>query len=129
MKVFVLEDEIDSPPRMQILEILSPRHEVHVARSFKAAKRAFRPPYDLMLLDHDMEGFFEDSNHPNTGYQFVKWMVSKQVLNPRPVIILHSQNSVGRRNMKDLLTQYDLECAEFPFSSKFVQTLKDAYGV
>lgn len=122
LKVFVLEDEIGHYPRNQIISALK-AHDLTVATSFPDSKKKFEGPYDLLLLDHDMEGQFEDSNHPNTGYQFVKWLVDKEPV-PKPEVVLHSQNPVGRKNMRLLLEEHGFSVSEFAFGPKYVEALK-----
>lgn len=124
MNIFVLEDEIDRYPRNQITSALI-NHELTVARSFADAKaRYVCGKYDILLLDHDMEGYYADSEEPNTGYQFVKWLV-EQNEQPKPEVILHSQNPVGRQNMHLLLRDHGYtKITEFAFGPRYVEALK-----
>src|SRR5690242_9390526 len=108
--IFVLEDEIDRYPREQIKMALH-GHNLTIARNVPEAKELFVGPYDLILLDHDMEGFYEKSDHPNTGYQFCKWLVDAKC-SPKPQVILHSHNPVGRKNMRLLLEEYGFSVDE-----------------
>jgi hypothetical protein len=71
-----------------------------------------------------MEGYIERSEHPNTGYQFVKWFV-EQHKGPKPRILLHSQNSVGRKNMRLLLEERNFVVQEVPFGPTYVKALKE----
>lgn len=122
MKLFILEDEIDSYPRNQLKE-LAVSHDLTIAKSAQEAMKTFRGPYDLLLLDHDMEGFYERSEAPNTGYQFVKWLVEMET--DRPQVILHSQNPVGRMKMRDLLHEHGFPVDECPFGPAYVKQLKE----
>jgi CheY-like chemotaxis protein len=126
LKVFVLEDEIDRLPRCAIISALV-GHEVDVAKNVPEAKEVYKGGYDILLLDHDMEGFYEDSEHPNTGYQFVKWLVDglgRIDGATRPYIVIHSHNNYGRANMRKLLEDYGFEVDEFPFNSQYIGELK-----
>jgi CheY-like chemotaxis protein len=126
MKIFILEDEIHQFPRKQILDILE-GHEVTIATSCEDAKKKYvKGAYDLVLLDHDMRGFFDPSDYPNTGYQFASWLVGLgEVGKQRAPIMLHSQNPTGRRNMYIMLNQTGYVVAEMPFSNKYLEWLKD----
>lgn len=131
LRIFILEDEIDRLPRSEILPALE-GHTVTVAKSFPEAKEKYQGPYDLLLLDHDMEGFYEmNKDYPNTGYQFVKWLTDD--LPPtedwiggeaKPHIIIHSHNPQGRRLMRLLLEEYGFNVEEYPFSGRYVEQLK-----
>lgn len=122
LSIFILEDEIDFYPRNQLVDILK-RHNLTIAKSVPEAMRIFEGPYDLLLLDHDMQGFFEDTTHPNTGTQFVKWLV-KQDPTPKPEVILHSQNPVGRAAMHALLKDHDFVVTECAFGPYYVRELR-----
>lgn len=126
MRIFILEDEIDTVPRNAILEALK-GHTLTIARTARGGRLLYAPPYDLLLLDHDMEGHYEESAHPNTGYQFLVWLM-EQKLSPVPTI-LHSQNYRGRNNMLNILAQNRWSAMEMPFSSVYIKFLKDGYGL
>jgi hypothetical protein len=82
MKVFVLEDSEERIQRFS--EIFG--EALTVARTVGEGKTLFQPPYDLILLDHDL-GELE------TGKDFSNWLVeSKQT--PTNTII-HSWNVGG----------------------------------
>lgn len=122
MRIFILEDEIDQYPREQ-LKMLAVKHNLTVAKSCNEAIQKYKGPYDLLLLDHDMEGNYEyREDFPNTGYQFVKWLVENET--DRPQVILHSQNSVGRKNMLHLLHDHGFSVDECQFGPAYVKQLK-----
>lgn len=126
MRCFILDDEIGVEPRKGIIRALEPRHELTVVKSCKDAKAIYKPGYDLLLLDHDMRGYFDPSDHPSTAYHFVKLMVL--LFHPKkPRIILHSQNPDGRRNMLKVFHDHGFqnvdEWAFAPSYVKFLETL------
>lgn len=125
LKIFILEDELDRLPRSTMLEALKD-HEVTTAASFEEGKERYQGGYDILLLDHDMRGFYDDSEHPNTGHQFVKWLVKDldRTKVPTTQVVLHSQNYVGRRNMKQLLEDYKFHVVEMPFCRSYVEWLR-----
>lgn len=126
LKIFILEDELDRVPRSAMLEALKD-HTLTTAESFDDAKEKYAGGYDILLLDHDMRGFYDDSEHPNTGYQFVKWLVKdldRTKVKTTPQIVLHSQNGIGRRYMKLLLEEYRFHVVEMPFCRSYVEWLR-----
>ena len=127
MQVFILEDEIDRYPRNQIKDVFGVNHNLTIAKSCEEGIKLFPTVfggYDLILLDHDMEGNYEyRDEYPNTGYQFVKWLVDK--LRPCGEVWLHSHNPVGRKRMRELLEDHGWNIGgEIPFSPKYVEALK-----
>lgn len=136
MNIFILDDEINVYPRKQLTSVLA-RHMLTVATSYDDAIKRFKGPYDLLLLDHDMEGQYEyRQNYPNTGYQFVRWLVRQtsryvqiRVPTPIPRVILHSHNSIGRRRMRDLLEYHGWpDVTEDSFSPVYLQHLQEQFG-
>ena len=132
MRIFILEDEIQGY-RRSILSALS-GHALTVADSIPAAIGLYtaKHPFDLLLLDHDMHGFYEPAGAPDTGSEFVRFLggrwkwwcpLSFSRLSceecgyrtnargedaglshaERPRVILHSQNEAGRAYMRRLL--------------------------
>ena len=121
MKVFIIEDELKQAPRNSILEaLLSIKAKVTYALSAEEAKAKFKPPYDLILLDHDMRGFYESSDVPHSGYQFLKWSVEGGFWSsdwaPISRVIIHSQNGPGAKKMQALLRQYGVKAEAKPFN-------------
>lgn len=132
MKIFVLEDEIDTAPRKQIQEVLK-KHELTLARSCPDAIEKYQlGTYDMLLLDHDMEGKFEKIDYPNTGSTFVKWLVERDTPTladgtPR-LVILHSHNAEGKKFMKGLLEQYGWSVISTYFDKKYVEAIRADFG-
>jgi hypothetical protein len=58
---------------------------------------------DVLFLDHDLGGeVYVDTSHPNTGSAAAMWLVDNPKHKPE-VVILHSMNPIGVRNMKSIL--------------------------
>lgn len=128
LRIMILEDEIDRYPRNQIKIVLE-KHELTIAKSCDEGIEKFVGPYDLLLLDHDMEGDYEyRPEFPNTGYQFVKWLVGVRSVLPLPQVILHSHNPVGRARMRDLLHEHDFSVDECYFGPDYIKQLKEQLG-
>lgn len=101
MKIFILED--DHTRVSLFAEALQSTDWVR-AEDVEDAKKMFEPPYDLILLDHDLGGqVYVDSEDPNTGAAFSKWLVGNYVPNNSPIVVVHSWNHDGGKNMMETL--------------------------
>jgi hypothetical protein len=77
-----------------------------------AREAAFNPPYDLILLDHDLGGR-QMEEHEDCGLTFVNRVRDK--FTPDDIIILHSYNPVGAANMAAVLRGVAGEVLVAPF--------------
>lgn len=60
-------------------------------------------PFDVNFLDHDLGGkVYVPSSHPDTGYQFAKYLAEKKV---QAKFIFHTMNYNGAQNMLSLLKE------------------------
>ena len=89
--------------------------------------KAFK--FDLLLLDHDLDGrVFVRSHESNTGYQVAK--VIKKTLNSTTPVIVHSYNKADADKMINVLT-YDKcgKCQHIPYSNGkfFDEAIEFAY--
>lgn len=96
MRVFVLEDD---ERRIDLFIQALVGSDVTIARSCREVKK-FQPPYDVILLDHDLGGR-QMRQHEDCGLTFLK-MVRTQI-NPDAIVIIHSYNPVGAAQMQDEL--------------------------
>jgi len=100
MKVLILED---SPHRVSSFREKLKKHDLYFFDDVKDACEAFDllGPWDALFIDHDLGGNINvDSEDENTGYQFAKYIKDKQLPD---MIIIHSINSVGSQNIKNIL--------------------------
>lgn len=74
--------------------------EITIARTYDEAIQYLGDEYDVISLDHDLA---EDK----TGYDIAKYIVENQLKIGK--VAIHSANSVGRDNIKQLLTHYGYE--------------------
>jgi len=121
MKVFILEDNDERIKQFE--DLLTPAgYYLTIAKSVAEAIQKYSPPYDILYLDHDLGGeVMVDSEKPNTGYQFAKWLVANDVDLIRRRIVLHSMNPAGVRNMKSQLPLSSV--SEIPFSTLMKQMM------
>lgn len=100
MKILILEDSAD---RIKTFQKNLIGHDVYFFDNVRNAIDAVNlmGPFDVYFLDHDLDDrIFVDSNEPNTGYQFAKFLAQKKVTGQ---IIIHTLNPAGQKNMKDVL--------------------------
>jgi len=132
MHIFILDDEINSgglSNRSNLKDILG-RHNLTLATSCAEAEKVYKTgTYDLLLLDHDMEGFFETTkDHPNTGLQFCKWLVKNEPKAHRPPDLIHSHNPYGKRAMRLLLEDYGFKAEEHFYGRAYEKALEEQFG-
>lgn len=130
MKIFCLEDEIGVSPRNAIKTVLEAAGHVLVIATNAEMGKALYPsqqPYDMLLLDHDMEGHYEDSAHPNTGMNFCKWLVEHPQAGEGddPEVWIHSHNPDGSKNMASLLHAHGFKVYRHSFDASYVEALKN----
>lgn len=105
MKILILEDNkyrIEHFKNMLNKKFIE--CEIVFTDNVKKAKKIFNDnQWDIIFLDHDLDDrVYVDSNEPNTGYQFAKFL-NKNLSNTIPIIIIHTLNPVGARNMMNEL--------------------------
>lgn len=109
MKIFILEDD---PERIRYFrELFYADHTVDVASSCVEVDK-FQPPYDLILLDHDL-GRRQMAEHEDCGLTFVRLVKDK--LTKDDLVIVHSYNHDGAVNMIMEIQDRVMFCDHFPF--------------
>lgn len=111
VKVFILEDDAN---RIKGFEQAGIGLELTIAMSMDEAKAKWNPPYDILLLDHDLgDRQMVDGSDVNTGSEFCRWVRVGDV--PQHVII-HSYNRMGALNMHSMLTcKHDITPIILPY--------------
>lgn len=132
MRFFILEDEINKPPRNEILRILSPYHHLTVCTQATIAKDCWTGDYDVALFDHDMNGQFGEPCAKGTGGEFVMGWLCPYGNHMTPNrdkmrVIIHSQNTKGAAMMHQNLKSYGWHSEIMPFSSSFLEHLRVMY--
>ncbi|GHV04906.1 hypothetical protein FACS189485_11100 [Spirochaetia bacterium] len=103
MKIFILEDDHDRID--YFIHNFSPFAELTVSESYRDAIKKFNPPYNAILLDHDLGGLiYVDVQQENTGSQFCKWLCKKNGVAKDTPMVIHSHNDVGAEHMNNILT-------------------------
>lgn len=101
MKILILED---STARIETFKKKLKGHDVYYFDNVKQATQAIEllGPFDYYFIDHDLDDkVYVDSEEENTGYQLAKYMVENNVSYEQ--VIVHSMNSVGAENIKNVL--------------------------
>ena len=115
LRVFVLEDD---PDRIRLLAqwlIGCDWDCIHTC----VREEEFRPPYDLILLDHDLGGR-QLVEHEDNGLSFVRLI--KDRINEEADIIVHSYNPDGAKSMVAELKPFRVQWV--PFSTQIERYIK-----
>ena len=110
MRIFVLEDDLNR--RQTMGEQLLPEDEVTTIDTCTQAIK-FQPPYDLVLLDHDLGGR-QMEHHVDCGTVFVRMMLPELMRADVSRIVIHSYNPDGAARMaRDLQHRAHVYVAPF----------------
>jgi hypothetical protein len=115
MKVFILEDDLN---RMETFNKVLKDHRICHAETVEDAKVLFEKeqPFDLILLDHDLGGeMFVNSDLPNTGFQFTKFLAERKASVSKSQIIFHTMNRPGAEKMYYYLRDREIKGFMIPF--------------
>jgi CheY-like chemotaxis protein len=114
-KIFILED---SEARIEwFREELGNIFDLTITTTSSEAIASYDPPYDLILLDHDLGGeIYVNPDEGDTGFAFCKFLTSTYKEIPCPVVI-HSMNHIGAHNMKCELHKINTVATMLDFST------------
>ena len=108
MKILILDD---NPHRITFFQNSLKKHSLVVCRHAKAAIKALQKgSFDVVFLDHDLEGEPADPEESNCGSEVARFMVEHDIRCGR--IILHTENRAGRESMEAILGT----CEAIPYS-------------
>src|SRR5258705_13434814 len=93
IKVFILEDDVT---RVNMLLVWLRGADLTVAKSCTEVDK-FQPPYDLILLDHDLGGR-QMKEHEDCGLTFLR-LIKDKIDPDDSVVVFHSYNPCGAENM------------------------------
>lgn len=100
MKILILDDNYT---RLRVFQQKLIGHVVVCTTTVKEATTALKEDdFDVIFLDHDLNGEQNIPSGPGTGYEVAQWLhdyPEKQA----PTVILHSLNETGRKNIMSLL--------------------------
>lgn len=94
----------DNPHRITFFQNGLKPHKVTVCRHARTAMKALRQSsFDIVFLDHDLEGRAADPDEENSGSEIARYIAEHQIACGR--IILHSENRAGRESMEAILAE------------------------
>jgi hypothetical protein len=113
-RFFILEDSTD---RIEWFKHNLSHVTLDIATDISEVEKTWRPPYDALLLDHDLGGaIFVSSYNKNTGAEFCRWLSKRDDVDRRTTIIIHSHNPAGAATMASTLSESlftSVECLPF----------------
>lgn len=135
-RVFILEDD---PLRISRFCAAGIGLHITVATSMDQATMLWLPPYDIVLLDHDLGGRVMISEEdPNTGSAFCRWLPPFSKSHVREMlsmpfsesrvpsrVVIHSYNPEGAKNMGALLEERGVSAVLHPMDPKLLQWLRE----
>jgi ActR/RegA family two-component response regulator len=107
----------DSDTRLKQAEIAFDGEELYLARTAEKAIRliATVQPWDLVMLDHDLGQYMQDSEDPGSGMEVVRYI--EQALPEIKKIIIHSWNPPAASEMCSRLARQGYNVDYRPFQS------------
>ncbi len=122
MKIFILEDDL---VRIGLFIKNLGQHELTIAEDLDYARKRWQPPYDIVLLDHDLGGqVYVSSDVENTGAGFVKDLLLGPLENLTGKFFVHSWNPDGGDLMHQLLINAGVDSTREYFGPKLFARLK-----
>lgn len=118
MNLFVLEDD---PARRALLGEQLEEGDRVVWVETCADFHRFKPPYDLILLDHDLGGR-QLEDHEDSGTRFAELMVAGGFKGG--AVVVHSFNPVGALRMMQILRTHCDALRYVPFGGDLFTTIK-----
>lgn len=108
-------------------------HELTIRTSVTHARKAWKPPYDIVLLDHDLGGeTYVPSENENTGATFVRDLCQAADLKDMAdLFIVHSWNPDGSHLMANLLLDAGTKVIRLEFGKPlldFLSKISDSEG-
>ena len=99
MNILLLDDNLH---RITFFQNSLKKHSLVVCRHTKVAIKALQKgSFDLVFLDHDLEGEPADPEDANCGSEVARFIAEHQIRCGR--IILHTENRAGRESMEVIL--------------------------
>jgi CheY-like chemotaxis protein len=101
----------NSPHRLRFFQNRLSQHKLTVCRHAQAAINALQTiRFDIIFLDHDLEGGAADPSDENSGSEVARFIAEENI--KAGCIILHTQNRIGRESMSTIL----MESEAIPYS-------------
>lgn len=116
MKILILED---SPERHKLFKQNLIGTDLTITEYVDECKKLMQEnDYQALFLDHDLGGkvHVESGGDEQTGYDIAKWLSEKpEGVSIPQLIVVHSLNESGRKNIIERLMGLDCKIADAPF--------------
>lgn len=112
-KILILDD--DENRHVQFANKYATEDLTHVHTSLDAIETLKNNEYDYVFLDHDLGGLVMQESGDGTGYEVAEWISNNPDRKPIKMVILHSLNPPGRKNMCNILKAKGIDVMESPF--------------
>lgn len=112
-RILILDD--DKSRHMQFSQKYRSEELTHVHTSHDCIRILEKHDFDYVFLDHDLGGKQMEESGPGTGYEVAEWIANNPSRKPSTMVILHSLNPVGRKNMCNVLKSAEIKVMESPF--------------
>lgn len=100
MKVLILEDD---SVRVANFKKKFIGHEITISDNTKEVlKLLYQKEWDLLYLDHDLNGKVYVPSGPGTGYEVAEWLKNNPQYSPKEIYV-HTLNEKGRKAILDIL--------------------------
>lgn len=99
MNILLLED---SKHRITFFKARLKGHHLTICSHAKSAKKALKKDsFDIIFLDHDLQGKPADPKGDNTGSEVARFIADREI--EASLIVIHSENRRGRESMEGIL--------------------------
>jgi len=99
MNILLLDD---NSHRITFFQNALKQHKLTVCRHARTAIRALKATsFDIIFLDHDLEGEPSDPDDENCGSEVARFIADHDI--DCPCIILYTENRIGRESMQGIL--------------------------
>lgn len=124
MRVFLLEDD---STRIREFRRAFIGTELHVAVDMSDVPDTFKPPYDILCLDHDLGGRqMVDGRDQNTGTEFCRRLPMRTESDFDPLIVIHSFNMTAAMGMYHMLHDKGYtNVLYYPFATSLMDKLQE----
>lgn len=114
MDVLFLDDD---PGRHSVIARDCSRHVfTHVETADQAIEALANKPFDIVCLDHDLDGKTYVESGKGTGFEVAEYMATGKIARRPRLVIVHSFNQIGAGLMMNILKGADFNAFQVPFS-------------
>lgn len=129
IRIFILEDDAQ---RIELFYRNLPLDQVDliIAKDIYQARKLWAPPYDIVCLDHDLDGqIMVDISEENTGSTFVNEVLTGPLHLLTGKYFVHSWNPDAGDNMHLNLVNAGVESTRQMFGPRLFVLLKETINV